>query len=88
MVQDVQAVERRGLDLWTLTETTRTETLPNNRQGYDVRGAAVLPARAKGAQGGVGVGSPDHLNGRGSEATRFHGTNMVSYESVRMVSDG
>ena len=88
LAQAIRAMERSGLDLRSLTETTRTETCPNNRRGYDVRRAAARPSCAEGAQGGVGVGSQDQLNGRGSESTRFHGKNVVSCEIVQMVSDG
>ena len=84
----VLAVERTGLDLWSLMDTSKTKTCPNNWQGYDARCAASRPSHAEGAQGGVGVGSQDHINRKGGESTRLHGTNVGSCESVQMVSNG
>ena len=80
--------ERVRLDLWSMTETIWTETCNNNRRGCDVRRAAVLPSHANEAQGGVGLGPRDQLNGREIEVTRFHGKNVVIYKSVQMASDG
>ena len=81
-------MERGGIDLLSLTETRRTKIFSNNQHGYDVRRAAERPSRANRAQGGVGMGTQDQLNGREREVTRFHRMNMVSCERVRMMSDG
>ena len=88
LIQAIRAVERGRLGLCLLTETSRTETFPNNRRGYGMRSAAAWISRADGTQDGVGLGPRDHLNRRGREATRFHGTNVVSCESLQMVPYG
>ena len=53
--------------------------------GFEVRCGAPI---AEGLQGGVGVGPQAQLNGRESESMRFHGTYVVTCESLRIVSDG
>ena len=76
-------MEHGGLDIM---ETRQTEACYNNRQGYGMRGAAARPSCVSVSQDGVGVGSQDRPNGWGSEYTRFHGTNVVSYKIVWKVS--
>ena len=76
------------MDLWYLMEIFQTETGPNSCQGYNVRRDAMIPYRVNGAQGGVGLGSQDQINGRGRDATCFQRKHVVIYNSVRMVPDG
>ena len=86
LAQAILAVERGGLDLWSLTETSRTEACTNNRRGHDVRHTAACLHRTDGAQGGMGMGAQDPINGRVKEATRFYRMNVASCERVHMVS--
>ena len=88
LAQATRVVERGGLDIWSLMETSQMKTCPKNRWGYDVRPAAARPFHANIAQGGVGLGSQYQLNGKGGEATRSHRTDVVVCESVQKVSDG
>ena len=88
LAQAILAVERGGLDLWSLTETSRTEACTNNRRGHDVRHTAACLHRTDGAQGGMGMGAQDQINGRGRDATCFQRKHVVIYNSVRMVPDG